>query len=131
MSRGEHVYVHRRRHLSRYSHHGIDCGDGTVIHYAGVPGTVRRVERTLMASFAEGSEVFVRSYRRRLPVEEVVTNAESRLGSDGYHLVWNNCEHFATWCSKGWRQASRCADGWRRVRELWRRSGPRRPPAFT
>lgn len=64
-----------------------------------------------MASFADGSEVLVRSYRRRLSVEEVVANAESRLGSDGYHLVWNNCEHFATWSSRG-SAASKQVRGW-------------------
>lgn len=111
MSRGDHFYVRRRRRFSRYSHHGIDCGDGTVIHYAGEPGTVRRVERTSIESFAEGSRVLVRPYRRRLPVEEVVANAESRLGAGGYHLVWNNCEHFATWSSKG-SAASKQVRGW-------------------
>jgi hypothetical protein len=111
MSRGDHVYVRRRRRFSRYSHHGIDCGDGTVIHYAGDPGTVRRIERTPMESFADGSEVFLRTYRRRLPVEQVVVNAESRLGADGYHLVWNNCEHFATWASRG-SPASKQVRGW-------------------
>lgn len=98
MSRGDHVYVRRRRH---YSHHGIDCGDGTVIHYAGERGTVRRVERSAWESFADGSRVHIRRYRERLPVEEIVDNAESRLGDGGYHLVTNNCEHFATWCSTG------------------------------
>lgn len=111
MSRGDHIYVRRCRVVSRYSHHGIDCGDGTVIHYAGGPGTVRRVERTSLESFSGGSEVFVRPYRRRLPVEEIVANAESRLGSHGYHLVWNNCEHFATWSSRG-SAASKQVRGW-------------------
>lgn len=98
MSRGDHVYVRRRR---RYTHHGIDCGDGTVIHYVGAWGTVRRVERTSLDSFAEGAEVVVRRYRRRLPVDEIVDSAESRVGSQGYHLVRNNCEHLATWASTG------------------------------
>lgn len=111
MSRGDHLYVGRRRRFRRYSHHGIDCGDGTVIHFAGGPGTVRQVERTSIGSFADGSEVLVRSYRHRLPAEEVVANAESRLGSGGYHLVWNNCEHFATWSSKG-SAASKQVRGW-------------------
>ena len=111
MSRGDHLYVPRRRRFTRYSHHGIDCGDGTVIHYAGDPGTVRRVERTSLDEFADGAEVFVRPYRRRLPVDEVIANAESRLGSDGYHLVWNNCEHFATWSSRG-SAASKQVRGW-------------------
>jgi Lecithin retinol acyltransferase len=108
MSRGDHVYVRRRR---RYSHHGIDCGEGTVIHYVGAWGTVRQVERTSLDSFAEGSEVLVRPYRRRLPVEEIVHNAESRLGSQGYHLVRNNCEHFATWASTGTASSSQVR-GW-------------------
>jgi hypothetical protein len=98
MSRGDHVYVRRRRH---YTHHGIDCGDGTVIHYAGDRGTLRRVERTPWESFADGSKVHVRRHRQRLPVEVIVRNAESRLGDGGYHLVTNNCEHFAVWSATG------------------------------
>jgi hypothetical protein len=98
MSRGDHVYVRRGR---RYSHHGIDCGDGTVIHYSGDRGTTRRVERSPLESFANGSPVLVRTYRERLPIEQIVANAESRLGDTGYHLVRNNCEHFATWASTG------------------------------
>jgi hypothetical protein len=101
MSRGDHVYVRRWARLNRYSHHGIDCGDGTVIHYVGGLGTLRRVERTSWPAFAGGSQVLVRDHRDRVPVEEIVANAESRVGGHGYHLVKNNCEHFATWASTG------------------------------
>jgi hypothetical protein len=111
MSTGDHIYVRRRRRVSRYSHHGIDCGDGTVIHYAGVRRTGRRVERTSWGAFANGADVCVRPYRRRLPVDEIVAKAESRVGSDGYHLVWNNCEHFATWSSTG-SGTSKQVRGW-------------------
>ena len=78
MSRGDHVYVRRRRH---YSHHGIDCGDGTVIHYVGERGTVRRVERTSWKDFAGGDTVHVRHHKARLPAEDIVRNAESRLAN--------------------------------------------------
>src|SRR6266508_3174539 len=98
MSRGDHIFVRRRR---RYSHHGIDCGDGTVIHYVGSRGSDRYVARTTVEVFAAGSEVLVRSYEWRLSAEEAIRNAESRLGSLGYHLVRNNCEHFAAWCCTG------------------------------
>src|SRR5215212_1865161 len=98
MARGDHLYVRRGR---RYSHHGIDCGDGTVIHYAGPRGTERYVARTSVDEFSIGSQVFVRSYDSRLSAEETVRHAESRLGSVGYHLVRNNCEHFAAWCCTG------------------------------
>lgn len=108
MSRGDHVFVRRRR---RYTHHGIDCGDGTVIHYVGGWGSIRRIERTSWEIFADGSEAFVREHRQPLPVEEIVRNAESRLGEHGYHLVRNNCEHFATWAATG-SPASRQVRGW-------------------
>lgn len=108
MSRGDHIFVRRGR---RYTHHGIDCGDGTVIHYVGGWGSIRRIERTSWETFASGSEVFSRDYRQRLPVEEIVRNAESRLGANGYHLVRNNCEHFATWASTG-SPASRQVRRW-------------------
>ena len=98
MARGDHVYVRRGR---RYTHHGIDCGDGSVIHYAGPRGSVRRVARSPIEEFAAGSEVLVRAYETRLSADEAIANAESRLGSSGYHLVRNNCEHFATWASTG------------------------------
>ena len=101
MPRGDHVYV-RRRH---YSHHGIDCGDGTVIHFARVRrafrSVERRVERTPWDVFARGSRVRVKSYRSRLPIEQIIRNAESKLGARGYHLVRNNCEHLASWASTG------------------------------
>jgi hypothetical protein len=108
VSRGDHVYVRRGR---RYTHHGVDCGDGTIIHYVGGRGSVRRVARTSLEEFSLGSEVFVRAYRQRLPVEEIMANAESRLGSHGYHLVRNNCEHLATWSSTG-SSASSQVRGW-------------------
>jgi hypothetical protein len=108
MSRGDHVVVRRGR---RYTHHGIDCGDGTVIHFSGRRRPGRRVERTTMSDFAGASEVYVRSYRQRLTDAEVVANAESRLGSQDYHLVRNNCEHLATWASTG-SPRSRQVRGW-------------------
>lgn len=54
-----------------------------------------------METFAAGSEVTVRTYESRLTAEETVRNAESRLGTAGYRLVRNNCEHFAAWCCTG------------------------------
>jgi len=108
MARGDHVYVRRGR---RYTHHGIDCGDGSVIHYVGPRGSVRRVARTPIEEFAAGSEVLVRTYETRLSADQAIANAESRLGSSGYHLVRNNCEHFAAWCCTG-RAASTQVRRW-------------------
>jgi hypothetical protein len=108
MARGDHIFVRRAR---RYSHHGIDCGDGSVIHYVGPRGSERYVARTPLEVFAAGSHVQVRPYAKRLSAEETVINAESRLGSVGYRLVRNNCEHFAAWCCTG-RAASTQVRRW-------------------
>ncbi len=39
--------------------------------------------------------------KRRFPPEETVRRARARLGEDGYHLIRNNCEHFAWECVFG------------------------------
>ena len=98
MARGDHIYVRRGRH---YSHHGIDCGDGTVIHFVGARGTVRHIARTPFEDFAAGSPVRVHGHEQRLSPDETIRMAESRVGSSGYHLVRNNCEHFAAWSCTG------------------------------
>lgn len=97
MAIGDHLYVRRG---FRYSHHGIDCGDGTVIHHIREQRKLY-VARTSLEEFAAGSRVRVRAYAGRLSAEDAVRNAESRLGSTDYSLVRNNCEHFAAWCSTG------------------------------
>lgn len=100
MARGDQIRVHR---FPGYRHHGIDCGDGTVIHYTGEPFQKRGacVRRTSLEEFAKGGRVEV--VRRRHPVdpEAVIQRAESRLGETSYNLLWNNCEHFARWCETG------------------------------
>jgi hypothetical protein len=46
-----------------FVHHGIDCGDGTVIHYTGDTWMApRRVRRTSMQDFSRGAAVAVRNY---------------------------------------------------------------------
>ncbi|WP_051551340.1 lecithin retinol acyltransferase family protein [Nocardioides sp. URHA0020] len=108
MARGDHVFV--RRGL-RYSHHGIDGGDDTVIHYAGPRGRDRCIARTSMAEFAAGGTVQVRSYQQRLSPDDTMRHAESRLGVAGYRLFRNNCEHFAAWSCTG-RAASSQVRRW-------------------
>lgn len=100
--KGDQLLVYRKLwNLDRvYQHHGIDCGDGTVIHYR-KPSEV--VERTSFATFSRGSAVSVKQYINGfcyLP-DTVLSRAESRLGEAEYSLFFNNCEHFATWCKTG------------------------------
>jgi hypothetical protein len=101
MARGDHIWVIRPL---KYTHHGIDCGDGTVIHFTGEPGSKSdaTVARTSMAEFAHDGIVHLREYSAQKDDPDVVlVRAESKLGSKEYNLVTNNCEHFATWCCTG------------------------------
>jgi hypothetical protein len=97
--RGAHIYVER----DLYSHHGIDCGDGTVIDFAGRGGgkNTAIIRRVTLAEFAQGTPVRIRTYGRCYSPEVVVVRAASMIGCSGYDLFSNNCEHFATWCVAG------------------------------
>ena len=84
--------------------HGIDAGDGTVIHFTGEPGAAKinaAIERTPMEEFLKGGELKIRRYGRRDDADTTMTRAESRIGNSDYHLVVNDCEHFATGCCTG------------------------------
>ena len=102
MARGDLIYVYRNwwQLDELYKHYGIDCGDGTVIHYR-KPSEV--VERTSMTIFSKRNIVYVVEYSLDfcfVPTV-VVERAESRLGEKKYNLLFNNCEHFANWCKTG------------------------------
>jgi hypothetical protein len=103
MAKGDQIYVYREFLNLRgaYEHHGIDCGDGSVIHYR-KPSEV--IERTSLETFTRGGRVYVRQDPRAgfyfIP-DVVVQRAEGRLGERKYNLLFNNCEHFATWCKTG------------------------------
>ena len=117
MARGDHLYFYRAG--GTYSHHGLDCGDGAVIHYESstwmklignaLAGTSPQVRRTSMEEFCLGSEVFTRAYNEQAHVDDVETTiqrAESRLGEESYHLFGNNCEHFVVWSKTGVSESS-------------------------
>lgn len=103
MARGDHIRVFRKG----YWHHGIDCGDGTVIHYTGelFNRANAAVRRTTMEQFAKGGRVRVVKSDPAYDAEGVIARAESRLNETRYSTVLNNCEHFATWCRTGMRES--------------------------
>ena len=102
MAHGDQLYVYRELFKldGVYKHHGIDCGDGGVIHYR-KPSEI--VERTSLATFSRGNPVYTVEYAQGFCFidDVVVERAESRLGEDKYNFLFNNCEHFATWCKTG------------------------------
>src|SRR5688500_1752414 len=105
MARGDHIYVDRLGGL--YSHHGIDCGDGTVIHFC--PDEIplaSSVKRTTLGGFAEGGSVRVRNYAECDPPEVVLSRALGSLGARGFDPLRSNCEYFAVWCKAGSKESS-------------------------
>jgi len=47
---------------------------------------------------------------------EAAQRAESKIGHRAYSLLWNNCEHFASWCGTGTAGRRQVTDVARRVR---------------
>ncbi|MEY3299532.1 MAG: hypothetical protein RLZZ597_2792 [Cyanobacteriota bacterium] len=92
-----------------YQHHGIDCGDGTVIHYRKT-GDDAQVERTSLDTFSWGNRIQTVCHGTADADNVVMARAESRLGERQYDLFFNNCEHFATWCKTGRRESAQLAN---------------------
>ena len=93
-----------------YLHHGIDVGDGTVVHAR--PDDPRRpfgggrVVRTSLAEFAGGAAVReIADPPAVFPPPHIVARALRHRGRPGYCPVVDNCEHFATWCATGRRES--------------------------
>ena len=99
MARGDHLRVWRKG----YWHHGIDCGDGTVIHYTGelFDRANAAIRRTTIEQFAKGGKVRRVRAESAFETEDIISRAESRLQEMRYSPVFNNCEHFARWCTSG------------------------------
>lgn len=99
MAVGDHIYVDR----GAYTHHGIDMGDGWVIHFASSDGTKTGalIQWTTIEDFTGDAEMSVRAYGVRFDAAQAAERARSMLGQSGYDLFANNCEHFATWCVTG------------------------------
>lgn len=93
-------------------HHGIDMGDGTVVHFTGEPG--RRldaaVRRTSLEQFLRGGELRVVRHPQPLSTDETRARAARCLGHTGYSVLWRNCEHFARWCAVGRHESHQVRD---------------------
>lgn len=104
---GDHVFVRRRGKF--YAHHGIYMGDGRVIHFSGSvkEKTYPKVVETDLSRFLKGGILRRRNYKERLSASETIRIAKAQLIDENYSMVWNNCEHFATYCitekKKSWQ----------------------------
>ena len=95
MAAADHLQVPRQHGL--FKHHGIDLGDGTVAHY--LEG--REILRSSTDEFSQGQPLSVIKHADASPVRVTLQRAMSRIGEQNYNLLFNNCEHFATWCKTG------------------------------
>jgi Lecithin retinol acyltransferase/PspA/IM30 family len=102
MTKGDQIYAMRPLMGldAVYEHHGISCGDGTVIHYYKGNGEPV-IERTTFETFARGTPIYTKQVPIAYIPDLVVERAESRIGERKYDLLTNNCEHFANWCKTG------------------------------
>ena len=95
MAAADHLQVPRQHGL--FLHHGIDLGDGTVAHY--LEG--REILRSSLDDFSQGQPVSVVPHAQCSPQGVTLRRAMGRIGEQNYNLLFNNCEHFATWCKTG------------------------------
>lgn len=97
MKKGDHIYIYLRGEGVKFTHHGIYIGDDRVIHYWN--GKVRRSK--IYKSTWYGKTIHIKKHKDSYENSRVVKRAKKRLGERKYHLICNNCEHFAYWCKTG------------------------------
>ena len=109
-------------------HYGIYVNDSDVIQFG--PPPERRITKKdseievlstdidafLIGGFLEVAEFDKKEKKRNRAPEDVIAYARSRIGTRGYNILYNNCEHFANECISGVASCSQ-AD---RVREMFR-----------
>ena len=107
MARGDHIKVSR----GAYDHHGIDVGNGEVIHYSGEMNAEKKnavICSVSKAAFAAGGKVdIVKHDDKCYSRDETVRRAKKHLGEGlgKYDFLGNNCEHFARWCKTGTKES--------------------------
>ena len=88
-------------------HCGICEGGNSIIHFAPPDSSKTKEEaiihRSTLEEFANGSPYFVFDFppEKCLPIDEIIERARSRIGEKNYNLLFNNCDHLATWCKIG------------------------------
>lgn len=107
---GDHIRVQRIGGL--YAHHGVYVSDEEVIHFTGKeddsildwskPEVISSdLEYFLKGGILEIKEYSDEEFQDLYAPEQIVAYARACLGDKGYHLAFNNCEHFANVCTLG------------------------------
>ena len=95
---GDHIAFPRRKKI--YYHHAIvediDRQEGEIRVIENSPSAGENVQRKKYKFHVD--TVYLIKHKKCLDAQQVVRNARRRLGERKYHIVINNCEHFANWC---------------------------------
>lgn len=105
--KGTHIKVRRWIPVPpfTFTHHGVYVGKGWVVHLTG--GVIRkilriktpRVQQDSLNDFCNGADWVVVEHSDGCTPTKAVRRAKQSLGYEDYHLLKNNCEHFASWCT--------------------------------
>lgn len=110
-----------------FYHYGIYVDDDEIIQF-GLPPTdfkrdnssvevcVTSIEDFLNDKFLEVGECEKSERKKIFPVDEIVDRARKRIGEKGYHILYNNCEHFVYQCAFGEKVCSQVDE----ARQMWK-----------
>lgn len=100
-----------RTKVQFYHHYGIFVSEDEVIQFGLPDDPMRpaaeiRVLSTDVLTFLQGGDLEVmvpdKEERKKMRThDEIVAIARQRIGESGYHILHNNCEHFANDCVFG------------------------------
>ncbi len=109
-------------------HYGVYVSDSEIIQFGLAPAarpTLKDsdievlstdIDTFLSGQFLEVAEFDRKEKKTNKTPEEAIATARTRMGERGYHILYNNCEHFAYECVTG-KKYSEQVDG---VREMLR-----------
>ncbi len=116
-----------RTNSGRFWHYGIYVSDEEIIQFGPNPASARYdpneikvmqcgIDEFLCGGFLEVAQLDKKESKSRKSPEDSVDLARARIGEGGYHILYNNCEHFAYECIFGVHKCSQVDS----VREMFR-----------
>ncbi|MCR4617181.1 MAG: lecithin retinol acyltransferase family protein [Lachnospiraceae bacterium] len=115
---------------SKMDHYGVFISDEEVIQFGknpalleGVPESEVRVCSTDIDEFRNGgfpefADLTISEKLKRFKTDKIIDTARSRIGQDGYNIVFNNCEHFAYECIFGKKYSSQSETAKEVIKEM-------------
>lgn len=99
-------------------HYGIYVSDDEIIQFGNNPSGLEdltnkdvkvistNVNDFILDEFLEVAFCDKKEKKAKFSADKIVKNARSRLGQGGYHILYNNCEHFVNECGFGKKESS-------------------------